>query len=66
MRLTLNKINCELAKRGHDERLVRGKGYFYFVGGNAASWQSSGVYTYHLNGFTLEQWLATRDYLASL
>jgi len=57
-RLTLRRINAAIAAIGGREQLVRGKGYFYFVGGNAASWPRSGVYVYRLNALTLDQWLA--------
>ena len=63
-RLTLNAINRALAERGHAERLVRGRGYFYFTGGAASEWNRSGVYVYHLNSYTLAEWLAERDALA--
>lgn len=63
-RLTLNAINRALAERGHAEKLVRGRGYFYFTGGAASEWNRSGVYVYHLNSYTLAEWLAERDNLA--
>jgi hypothetical protein len=36
MRLTLKAVNEELAKRGHQARLEKGDGYFYFWSGDAA------------------------------
>lgn len=64
-RITLKKINAALEKRGFPERLVRGVGYFYFVEGNAAAWPTSSVCVSHLEAYTLEEWLAERDELAS-
>ena len=64
MRITLKQINDALRAAGHEEELVRGRGYFYFAGGDAAIWPSSGVYVYRLSELTLEQWLAERDRLA--
>jgi hypothetical protein len=37
-RVTLKAINDELAKRGHNARLERASGYFYFMGGEATEW----------------------------
>jgi len=56
-RLTLKRINQEIARRGGKERLVRGLGYFYFTDGDAASWPRSGVYVYRLGQLTLDQWI---------
>lgn len=44
-RLTLRKINAELKRRGETERLVRGRGYYYFIEGTSYHWPSVGVYT---------------------
>ena len=42
-RVTLNNVNKELAARGHNAELVKGEGYFYFVGEDASGWYSSSV-----------------------
>jgi hypothetical protein len=57
MRLTLNSIAREIAKRGGKEILVKGNGYFYFAEGEAAAWYSSSVYVYRLSDYTLDQWI---------
>ncbi len=38
MRLTLKAINEELKRLGHDGRLVKADGYFYFTSGETADW----------------------------
>lgn len=54
--LTLNRVNKEIAARGLDMELCKGKDYFYFWG-NHASTDMPGVYTYRLNDLTLDRWL---------
>lgn len=64
MRVTFRRINDALRELGLKEQLVRGRGYFYFIEGDAAGWYSSSVYTYHLNDYTLDEWIAERNRLA--
>ncbi|WYW00692.1 hypothetical protein Illi2_00010 [Pseudomonas phage vB_PpuM-Illi-2] len=58
-RLTLATVNAEIAKSGGKETLVKGKGYFYWIGGRADAdpqiWTS--IYVAALNQMTLAQWL---------
>ena len=49
-------INTYLRSKGVKEELVRGAGYFYFAGGDASSWPSTGVYVFNLDAFTPEEW----------
>jgi hypothetical protein len=65
MGTTLKQVNHALAVEGKPERLVRGKGYFYFTGGTAAQWHQSGVYVYRLGELTVIEWLRERDRLES-
>lgn len=58
--VTVAAVNRALKAAGHPERLRRGKGYYYFYGGNAAAWYSSGVYVSRVDAFTVEGWLAER------
>jgi hypothetical protein len=37
-RVTLKAINDELTKRGHNARVEKASGYFYFMGGEATDW----------------------------
>lgn len=63
--VTIATVNKYLKAAGHDERLCRGNGYFYFVDGEAHLWPSSSVYVYSLNQLSVGDWLAERDDLAS-
>ena len=65
--LTLKKINKAIACYGY--KLVKGKGYFYFVplndnfecltlGQDNYEPQSNSVYVYRLNHLTLESWIS--------
>ncbi|HWQ56659.1 MAG TPA: hypothetical protein VN442_23435 [Bryobacteraceae bacterium] len=57
MRLHLNAINEELARRGHTARLAKGDGYFYFHFGEAADWLDRTVRVRTINSLTLKQWI---------
>jgi hypothetical protein len=50
-------VNQAVAKLGHKEKLVKGKGYYYWVGGRATRFKTSGVYVFRLNQLTLKQWV---------
>ena len=55
--MSLKKINAALADAGISDKLVRGEGYFYFIGPNADRWPTSSVMVCHLNQLTLRQWV---------
>jgi hypothetical protein len=57
MKLTLDKVNKELKKQGYDTTLVKGEGYFYFVGKEAWNFSCQSVYVFRLNELTLEEWI---------
>jgi len=38
------------------EKITRGKGYYYFYGGDAAGWFQSGVSAYNIDDLTYKQW----------
>jgi hypothetical protein len=40
----LTRINAALKMAGREERLVRGRGYYYLAGGDAMGWHSSSIY----------------------
>ena len=61
---TVAAINRVLRSRGHAERLRRGRGYYYFVDGNASAWFSSSVDVYRLIG-TADHFADMRDELAN-
>ncbi len=58
MPLTLKAINAELARRGHTARLESAGQYFYFMGGEAASWLDRTVRVDKVSSLTLDQWMA--------
>lgn len=64
MRTTPTAVNKILKARGHAERLVRGRGYYYFVDGNASAWFSSSVPVMWLVG-TPARFADMRDELAN-
>ena len=57
MRLHVKVINDELAKLGHNERMAKGSGYFYFEGGEADDWIDRTVGVRTINSLTLKQWI---------
>jgi len=48
-------VNKAIASLG-DIELVKGNGYFYFVG-NSVSVDAGGVYVYGIKELTLDQWV---------
>jgi len=72
-RITAAHINRELRALGLGERLVQGRGYVYFVDGDAHTWRSSSIavcYVADLVAATLAETMVTvlreRTYLANL
>ena len=64
-RVTLKSVAAHIArKRGVTVELVRGNGYFYFVGDVCDTWQTTSVLTNLLTVLTLDEWLAEFDQLA--
>ena len=49
-------VNKMLKAKGVKERLVKGKGYYYFDLGNSYSWYTSSVSVYRINELTLQRW----------
>ncbi len=60
---TVHAVNKELRARGRDERLKRGRGYFYVYGGGAENWRESGIYAMSLTPWTTEQVIAAINHL---
>lgn len=52
------QVNKYLHSRGvpEDVKLIKGKGYFYFDGGNTSRWYTSSVYTSRVSDLKLESW----------
>ena len=58
MRVTLSAVNKALAQEGIKAELVRGEGYFYFVGDDVDLSEEQGVYgVYRLSELSVERWL---------
>jgi hypothetical protein len=62
MRLTLKRVNKEIAARGGSAQLIKGEGYFYFAEGEANEWDFDSVYVYTLNELPLERWIQEWQY----
>lgn len=56
MALQLRTLNNHFAIRGIQERLVKGKGYYYFAGGDAEKWRNASVNVYKLNQLGIKGW----------
>ena len=57
------EVNRELKKSGSADKLVRGRGYYYFVGPSADTWHSSSVGVYRASDLTVERWMAEYESL---
>ena len=56
--VTINQINKALKAAGIDKvELVKGKGYFYFVGDGLPSVSNASVNVYRLKQLSIEQWV---------
>lgn len=65
MTATRRKIAEALTAAGFPGVTIeKGKGYWYFVGGDTALWRSTGVYVYRLTAFSVEQWVEEARWLA--
>ena len=52
--MTVNRL---LRALGHGEKLVAGRGYLYFVDGDASGWYSSSVPVCYLRDLTVGRWI---------
>lgn len=58
MRTTITAINKALAAAGIDAELVKGRGYFYFVGSDMDYAEEQGVYgVFRLSDLSVTQWV---------
>lgn len=58
MRTTLAAVNKALAAAGIDAELVKGRGYFYFVGSDMDYAEEQGVYgVFRLSDLSVTQWV---------
>ena len=56
--ITLKQVNKAIAALGGKEELVKGDGYYYFIEGDAWSWDMQSVYVNTLNQMPLDRWVA--------
>jgi hypothetical protein len=66
MRVTLKSVNDRLTELGHDARLDKGDGYFYFSGGEATDWLDCTVKVATLSSPTVDQWAEEFERLKKL
>jgi hypothetical protein len=66
MRVTLKAIHDELQRLGHDVRLEKGDGYFYFLGAEVNNWLDRTVKVPTLGSLTREQWVEEFNRLKKL
>lgn len=59
------EVNAALRARGAEEKLTRGRGYYYFRDGNTHRWPSTSVMVYRAADLTVDQWLREYDELAA-
>ena len=59
-------VNDELQRQGHDVRLTRADGYFYFWSGEANDWIDRTVKVPTLSSLTLEHWIEEFNRLKKL
>jgi hypothetical protein len=57
-RVTVKAVNDELARLGHQARLEKASGYFYFWTGEASGWIDATVRVDKITALTLEEWIA--------
>ena len=55
--MTLNQINKALKERGYTAELVKGKGYFYFVGNGLNCAASTSVMVNSVNQLSIDEWI---------
>jgi hypothetical protein len=66
MPITLKAVDDELANRGSTTRLVKARGYFYFVGGEADEWLDKTVSVPNVSSLGLPEWIAEFERLKKL
>jgi len=57
MKATFKAVNAAIAAKGYKAELIKGAGYFYFVGDDVRI-DAPSTYTYRLTDFTVEEWMA--------
>ena len=55
--ITLKSVNKSIKSLGYDAELIKGDGYFYFIGTDVTEWEGSSVMVYRLNELSLDSWI---------
>lgn len=55
--VTVAAVNRAIKTAGGAEKLTRGRGYYYFRGGDTGAWRETSVYVNRVDALTLERWL---------
>jgi hypothetical protein len=50
-------VNRQIREMGRTERLVTGRGYCYFIEGDASAWYTSSVYVPRVSDMTVAEWM---------
>jgi hypothetical protein len=59
--ITIRTVNKAIAARGVAAQLVKGRGYYYFVGDAVSRATHTGVMVFRLNQLTVSEWLDELD-----
>lgn len=65
-RVTVAQINKAFAERNVPERVAKGKGCFYFFGGDAPNWAHTCVFVSRVGDFDLQGWMREHSRLRGL
>ena len=55
--VSIGEVNKALSDAGHAEKLAKGKGCYYFKGGNAHLWLEAEVRVPKVHDLSVSQWL---------
>jgi len=62
----VTRVNRQLAAQGREERLVRGRGYYYLMGGESSGFPATAIYSYRIEPEDYERTASTvRDLFAA-
>lgn len=53
---SVKDVNQMLKEKGVEEKLTKGKGYYYFYDGDTSHWPTASVYVYNVGELTYDEW----------
>lgn len=62
----VSEVNKALRMMGRQEKLTRGRGYYYFRDGDTARWYATSVYVNDASALTVGDWLSEYNELRSI